>query len=145
MLKRIWAVRMIIVHIPGVPIPKGRARFTRTGHAYTPARTRSYEAVVQQAAVLAMRGKQPIKGPVDLSVQVTLPIPASWPAKARALAADGGMLPTSRPDLDNYIKVCDALNTIVWADDAQVVLLSAFKIYGNEPALTIVVTEVNRT
>jgi Holliday junction resolvase RusA-like endonuclease len=99
---------VIIIHVPGVPIPKGRPRMTRTGHTYTPSRTRGYEAIVREYAALAMRGKQPLVGPLHLSTTVALPIPASWPAKARALAADGGMLPTSRPDLDKYIKVADA-------------------------------------
>jgi hypothetical protein len=39
--------------VPGAPRPKGRARVTRSGHAYTPGRTRSYEALVATVAMAA--------------------------------------------------------------------------------------------
>lgn len=37
---------MISFTIEGVPVPKGRPRFTRSGHTYTPDTTRKYEALV---------------------------------------------------------------------------------------------------
>lgn len=46
-----------------------------------------------------------------------------------------------RGDLDNYIKtVFDAMNTVVFYDDSQVIFLSASKEYGT-PGITIVVDE----
>ena len=35
--------------IEGEPVGKARPRFTRTGHAYTPDKTRKYEQAVEDA------------------------------------------------------------------------------------------------
>jgi len=44
--------------------------------------------------------------------------------------------PTSRPDVDNYVKaILDAINTIVVADDSQIVELHAAKKFGVSPKL----------
>lgn len=57
-----------------------------------------------------------------LSVRVYRQIPQSFSKRKAALAAEGLVMPTSKPDLDNYIKlVLDALTGVVWEDDAQVV------------------------
>ena len=46
--------------------------------------------------------------------------------RKRAAAIVGGVLPTSRPDLDNFIKsALDAINTIVVVDDSQSPKLAA--------------------
>lgn len=136
---------MIRVVVPGTPVAKGRARVGRGGNVYTPKGTRIYEATARQYAMIAMVGKQRIEGPIALGVVVTLPVPPSWPLKKRTAAIAGELHPTGRPDLDNYVKAAlDALNTIVWADDSQVTQLTAVKVYGLSPALTITATEVNR-
>ena len=38
------------IEISGQPIGKGRPRFTKTGHAYTPTKTREYEKRLHAAA-----------------------------------------------------------------------------------------------
>jgi Holliday junction resolvase RusA-like endonuclease len=44
-----------------------------------------------------------------------------------------GMPHTQRPDLDNLVKLaCDALNGLMWTDDAQVACVSAAKVWGSE-------------
>lgn len=46
------------------------------------------------------------------------------------------------PDLDNLAKlVMDALNRIVWWDDAQIVQLSLAKIYGSPEGCSVVVEQ----
>ena len=85
-----------------------------------PAATRKYEAHARLAAGLAMADQPPLQGPVRLELLVELPVPASWSKRKRAAAIVGGVLPTSRPDLDNFIKsALDAINTIVVVDDSQ--------------------------
>jgi Holliday junction resolvase RusA-like endonuclease len=45
--------------------------------------------------------------------------------------------------LDNVAKlVCDALNGICWADDAQVTSLIAEKEYGDQPRLDVMITRL---
>ena len=132
----------LILTIPGVPRGKGRPRFVKaTGRAYTPADTLSYEGVIRHEATLEMRGEPPLDGPLAIAVTAVLPIPASWSRKKREAAIAGALWPTGRPDADNYLKAaCDALNSIVYRDDSQLVRMEATKCYGVTPRMSITVT-----
>jgi Holliday junction resolvase RusA-like endonuclease len=125
--------------VAGKPLAKGRVRFTKTGHAFTPERTVHYEGQLAHAAALAMDGRPPVEGPVAVTLEVHMPIAASWPAKKRQAALCGALRPTGRPDLDNFAKMLDALNLIVWNDDSQIVELCVFKRYSLQPQMAITV------
>jgi Holliday junction resolvase RusA-like endonuclease len=126
----------VTVIVNGEAVAKGRPRITRRGFAYTPAATRKYEAHARLAAGVAMANRPPLQGPVRLELLVELPIPVSWSRKRKAAALAGLVLPTSRPDIDNFQKAaCDALNTICVVDDAQIVEVRARKRYGEQPKL----------
>lgn len=128
--------------VAGKPLAKGRVRFVRsTGHAFTPERTVAYEGRVAAAAQEAMSGRPPVDGPVVVLLDVRLPVPSSWPAKRQIAAEMGHLRPTGKPDLDNYIKVLDALNNIVWMDDGQIVAVVAAKMYGQNPGITVTVED----
>jgi len=130
----------VTVVIAGEPVAKARPRVTRRGIAYTPAHTRKYEAHGRLAAQLAMGGRPPIEVPVRLELVADLPIPDSWSGRRRALAVTGDLLPTSRPDVDNYIKAgLDSLNEIVVRDDSQVVEITARKRFSVAPKLVMTV------
>ena len=127
--------------IDGPAVAKGRPRMTRKGFVYTPAATRKYEAHGRLAAQIAMNGRPPITGPVAVVMQVELPIPASWSAHRRASAITGDIRPTTRPDVDNYVKAAaDAISGIVVADDSQIVELEARKVYSIAPKLIVTVS-----
>jgi Holliday junction resolvase RusA-like endonuclease len=135
---------MIRFVIPGVPVAKGRARIGRTSKgqpvAYTPGKTRSYEALVKLAAQQAMAGRVPFGKEVGLFLRVDayLPVPQSWSRKKRQAALDGAVRPSSRPDLDNFVKAAlDGLNGILFADDSSVVQIWAAKMYGDVPRLVV--------
>jgi Holliday junction resolvase RusA-like endonuclease len=128
----------IIIVIAGEPVAKARPRATRKGFVYTPAHVRKYEAHGRLAAQLAMGERPPIETPVRLELVAELPIPASWSGRKRALAIAGDLLPTSRPDIDNYIKSgLDSLNEIVMRDDSQIVEISARKRFSVAPKLVM--------
>lgn len=128
----------IHLSIPGEPVAKGRPRFTRGGHAYTPSKTRYYEWQIQQAARRAMNGRAPLEGPLAVNVQVFLHIPASWSKKKRVAALAGTVLPIIRPDIENFSKgALDGMNGIVYRDDSQVVSLYARKNYAAVPGMEI--------
>jgi Holliday junction resolvase RusA-like endonuclease len=130
----------VTVVIAGEPVAKARPRLTRRGIAYTPAHTRKYEAHGRLAAQLAMDGRPPIEVPVRLELVAELPIPVSWSGRRRALAVTGDLLPTSRPDVDNYIKAgLDSLNEIVVRDDSQVIEITARKRFSVAPKLVMTV------
>jgi len=130
----------VTVVIAGPPVAKARPRATRRGFVYTPAHTRKFEAHGRLAAQLAMGDRPPIEVPVRLELAVELPIPDSWSGRRRALAVTSDLLPTSQPDLDNYIKAgLDSLNEIVVRDDSQVVEITARKRFSVAPKLVMTV------
>jgi Holliday junction resolvase RusA-like endonuclease len=132
--------RPVTVVIAGEPVAKARPQVTRRGIAYTPAHTRKYEAHGRLAAQLAMGDRPPIEAPVRLELVAELPIPVSWSGRKRSLAVSGDVLPTCRPDVDNYVKAAiDSLNEIVVRDDSQIVEITARKRFSIAPKLVMTV------
>ncbi len=124
----------------GEPVGKGRARFVKaTGRAYTPEKTARYEDKLGWAAQATMAGKTLFEGPLEVTVGVFVPIPESKPAKWKQEAVAGRIFPTKKPDADNYAKILDALNQIVWVDDSQIVHLTVYKLYDLSPRIRILV------
>lgn len=124
---------MIRIEVPGQPVAKGRAKFAvinGQAHAYTPAKTVHYEAGVAMMGKAAMAGKQPLEGPLS----VTLFAQFMTPKRGKK----DGDYHTGRPDADNLAKAAnDALNGIVWRDDAQIASMQVIKTYANSPKLVI--------
>jgi Holliday junction resolvase RusA-like endonuclease len=132
-------MRIVQFTVAGRPMAKGRVRFTAKGHAYTPGKTVAYEGQLAFAAQQAMNGRPPVEGPVAVTLEVHIPIAPSWPSKKRLDAESGRLRPTGRPDLDNFAKMLDALNLIIWNDDSQIVELCVFKRYSFTPQMAITV------
>ena len=118
------------VHI--APVAKARPRVSmRHGRAfaYTPKKSADYERLIAEHCP-----KAPMDGPLALNLQFGIPIPGSWSKQKKADALSGVIRPTSRPDIDNYIKaVMDAVNGLAYHDDAQVVSLFAKLVYSESP------------
>lgn len=133
----------ICFSVPGVPVAKGRPRFVRRGAhvaAYTPSKTADYERLVGHRARYAMLGFACLTGAVGIELHAYLAIPKSWSKKKRAAALDGSLYPTANPDIDNYAKsTIDAMNSIVFKDDGQVVELFVQKRYAEEPRMVVTV------
>lgn len=132
--------------IPGVPVAKGRPRLSaRHGiaRAYTPDKTRRFEAQIGDAARAAVGPCDPYSGAVELEAHFSLPIPKSWPKRDRIAAIEGALYPQGTPDLDNYLKaLADGMNGIVYADDCQIVSCRMTKRYGDDPGITVTVRAV---
>jgi len=130
---------MISFTVPVPPVAKARPRVTMRGgfaRAYTPKKTTDFERIVADCCPAT----KPLTTPCHLSIKFKLPIPKSW-SKAKQRAAEAGeIMPVSRPDIDNYVKaVMDSLNGIAYADDSQIVSLSALKVYSVEPGIDIII------
>lgn len=126
---------MIDIVFHGTPIGKARPRFGRAKSGnivtYTPAKTTNFERDLRSLAQVAMVGKTVIEG----AVKVTITAYFSHKTKTG--------WHTSRPDLDNIVKaVLDALNGIVFDDDAAVCELVAFKKYDNDERVEVQVSNV---
>lgn len=132
---------MIEIVLLGEPVAKGRPRFSAaTGHAYTPEKTRNYETMLRLAATDVMGDRPPLEGPLTLDMRVVKAIPRSWPKKKQDAAKSGALLPTGKPDWDNFGKVVDAGNMVIWVDDGQIVDGRVRKSYGEKPCMIIRVT-----
>jgi len=136
---------MIKMTIPGPPRGKGRPRFTRTGHPYTPAETRTYEKEIglryKEAARQEHQGPaEYMEGPVAVKIVACFPIPKRATKKEREAINRGQLSPTKKPDVDNVVKaVLDGLNGVAFRDDAQVCVLNVIKLYSTEPRVTVLV------
>lgn len=124
----------ITITVPGEPRGKGRAKSFRRGSFighYTPAETVSYENLIKFAAQQAMNGTAPIDVPVVVDITAVFSVPGSWSQKKRAKAISGEIRPGKKPDWDNTGKIfSDAINGIVFRDDALVVDGRVRKVYG---------------
>lgn len=114
--------------IHGKPFGKQRPRFSRkSGRAYTPAETVSFERVVGQLAQPLFQ--DPLTGPVKLTIFASFVIPKSWSKKKAEQHLHRPH--TQKPDADNVAKgVLDGLNRIAFADDGQVYEIVVRKMWG---------------
>lgn len=143
---------MISFVVAGVPVAKGRAKFSRAkistrgnlipARMYTPDRTSAYEKSVALACKQAMRGSAPLSGPIAIAIEAYMPIRPSWPKRKQVDAAAQRLLPAVKPDFDNLCKsVTDALNTIAFHDDAQIVTALFTKRYAANACLKVRIEE----
>lgn len=136
---------MIEIVLNGAPMGKERVRFVKaTGRTFTPERTVNYEGRLALAAQNVMAGRPLLEGALRVLVQVFMPVPASKPKKWQAAALAGEVRPTKKPDADNFAKMLDALNMVVWVDDSQIVDLTVSKNYSASPRMLIQVSPMNR-
>jgi Holliday junction resolvase RusA-like endonuclease len=113
---------------------------TRGANRYTPDKQRAYRGLIIFAARAEMRGKKPFVGPIAMDYLAVFAVPKSWSKTRKASALHQDIYPTARPDLDNLAKLAaDALNGIVYRDDAQIVTAKLDKIYGPQPKVVITV------
>ena len=122
------------IEVSGQPIGKGRPRFTKAGHAYTPAKTREYEKRIQAAAWAKMQEMKlkPTGRFCHLKVIAFMEIPKSWSKIKRLEAEYGAIKPICKPDLDNIVKVAkDGISGMdgIILDDKQVTSIEAQKVY----------------
>ena len=126
----------VTFEIPGKPFAKQRPRFSRkSGQAYTPKATESYESLVRAKALPLV--PKPLIGPVIVEIIASFEPAASWSKKRRAEAMCRPH--TQRPDRDNIEKaILDGLNRVAFEDDAQVFDGRTTKCWG--PVAKTVVT-----
>lgn len=89
-------------------------------HHYTPTKTQQFEDAIQLMAYQQYTGS-PLDGPLQIQMKFVMAKPK------RPRDPD---LPMVKPDIDNLFKsVADALNGILWHDDAQICAVYCEKIY----------------
>jgi Holliday junction resolvase RusA-like endonuclease len=132
----------LTITVPGKPMGKQRPRASKRGgfvRLYTPEQTVNAETFTKLCAVDQV-GQPMLEGPLVVAMHAVFDIPVSFNKAKRAAALSGALRPTGKPDLDNLAKLySDALNKIVWGDDAQIVSMALSKSYGIEPGVTITI------
>jgi len=127
--------------IPGKPMGKQRPRVLKSGVSYTPKETVNYETLIKQLYITNHFRKQ-LEGPIKVTIYAYMPIPKSASKKKKEEMRAGKIRPTVRPDWDNIGKMMDALNTIAFDDDKQIVDGRVIKLYSDEPRLEIHLEEI---
>ena len=136
----------IVIELDGPPIAWARTRVNtavRRSRFYTPKNQRDYATALVCKGRKAMGGRALLIGPLSINVTARLPVPASWHRNKKARAVAGDVLPTSKPDWDNFAKLAgDALNCVVYCDDAQICKATVRKFYSENPGLRIEVSQI---
>ena len=114
---------MIEFVVPCVPVAKPRPRASRAGgftRIYSPTggAVGQFVASVRLAASQTYAGP-PVTNPLRVDLEFVFPRPKSKVWKTKPMPREWK---SSKPDRDNLDKaVLDALNGLIWRDDAQVV------------------------
>jgi len=136
---------MVTFKVDANPVGKQRARYVKRGNfvqAYTPEKTRTYEALIKDAAKQAMGVSEPLETPVSLYLYIRVPIPVSATKKRLKAISDGTEKPIKKPDASNILKsVEDGMNSVVYKDDSQIVNIHVTKVYSSLPGVDVCIKE----
>lgn len=128
-------INSINIFIEMKPTPKSRPRFVKTGRAFTDKKTVTAEKLIALRAKSAS-SSEIWRFPIQLSLRFHFFPPKNFKGKIPSWRP-------KRPDLDNLAKlVKDALNGVLWVDDAQIVKLDASKIYSKKQGVEIYAREI---
>lgn len=128
----------IVFVVPGDPVPFARAG-SNGKQRFTPRKQADHMVGVKRCGADAMAGREPFAGPVELVVEATYVVPASWSKLKRERA----WWKAGKPDVDNLLKiVADSLNGIAYLDDMQIADGRATKRYGVRSETRITIREL---
>lgn len=130
--------------IPGPPVPKARPKFAVRhgfGQAYdSQSKLMKSERLKLLVAFNCLNLDSDViealySLPLHLDIEFHLPIAdsSSMPQKNAKLWG----FETHKPDLDNLVKFMDIANGILWRDDSQIAILTAKKMYSENPCTII--------
>jgi Holliday junction resolvase RusA-like endonuclease len=116
------------------PRATGRGKFIRM---YDPPKTAKFKKQLRALAT-EMYHDAPLEGEIYLKVAFYRGIQKSISKKEHDRRVSGTHRPIVKPDLSNYLKAFeDALNGIIWTDDATIVELNASKWYADKPRIEV--------
>jgi Holliday junction resolvase RusA-like endonuclease len=134
---------MIEFRVYGKPEPGGSKRHVG-GHRIIDANPRvaDWRLKVEQVAGEAMNGCELLRGPLTASFVFTVTRPKSHYG-AKGLRASAPRFPIVKPDALKLARaVEDALSGVVYADDAQIVIGTQRKEYGEQAGVHVHVWEL---
>ena len=109
------------------PVGKGRPRFTKRGHTYTPNKTAAFQKAFQ-ALAKTHAPKNPLEGSLECEIWFIFKKPKR-PVNRYP-----------RGDIDNYAKaILDSLNGIMYKDDSQICTLKVTKRYSDHDRIHVTI------
>jgi Holliday junction resolvase RusA-like endonuclease len=137
--ERVAADLIVVVDTSAKAVSKERPRVGKSGHVYTPKRTKDFEKAIANIAIQNV--KDPVTYPIHIDISIWEAPPRTWPPEKRQLALAGLIVPT-RGDLDNQIKaITDGLNGIAYLDDVQIARMSAIRQYGVQDRIVVTISQ----
>ena len=129
--------------IPGKPEGKRRHRSTKGSRQYNPKENADYDSKVKYALYQKHGEVMPQDGYFEVVINAYFPIPASTSQKKKDLMSANVIRPDKKPDVDNIAKiVLDALNSIVYRDDKQVIKVSVEKFYSYDSRVEVSIYKI---
>jgi len=127
------------------PMAKQSFRTTRNGNKYLDPSVIKYRKTIRNMAIAQMRNQKAerIEGAVNMNIVYAFRRPQSLSKKERSEIDGGKTVPkTTKPDIDNLTKaILDALNGIVWKDDAQVTQINIQKVWSAKDQIEVEIWE----
>jgi Holliday junction resolvase RusA-like endonuclease len=122
------------------PVPASRPRVTRWSTFYPKKYTQFRE---DMGVLLSEHTQCPFKELIECHIELLIEMPKSWPKKKKESLE--GKYCNNNSDLDNYAKaILDAMNTIVYDDDKQIVKLSISKRWGKDGKIVVELNEITK-
>lgn len=129
----------IEIIVDGEPKGKGRPRVS-FGRLIPDQKTEAEEVHIRGIGSKVMAGRPPSINPIRMVLEAVFDMPISWPARLRESPQ---LAHISKPDLDNIEKLyLDALNGVVYVDDAQVCEVIKRKRYGEGQRVHVIFEEI---
>lgn len=136
---------VITFTVMGEPRGKQRPRFNPyTGKKpHTPGETVAYERLIQWEYLRQCKNYRfPDGTPLRLDIVANYGIPKSASKKKQEAMVMGQLRPTKKPDYDNVQKIVgDALNTVAYKDDSQIVDSRVQKFWSYTPRIIVTIQE----
>ena len=127
------------------PVPQLRPRVSSRGgcvRVYDPPKVKQFKSLLRSLAS-SQYSRPPLIGPLSVSLTFYRPVQKSISKTERERRLSNESKPVAKPDTDNYIKATlDALNGLLWHDDAQIVKIAGEKRYSDHPRITVSVKPV---
>lgn len=126
------------------PVPQLRPRVSSRPYVrvYDPPKVKQFKRILRSLAV-NQYARPPLLGPLSVSLTFYRPVQKSISQTERERRLSNKSKPVVKPDTDNYIKsTLDALNGVLWNDDAQIVKITGEKRYGETGKIIISVKPV---
>ncbi len=134
-------MKNINIIIKGNPLAKQSARFSKRGFSYQPKHITQYKENLQHQIISQLPfGFTPIDNAVEIEYRFIFSYLKTHSKKKRA---DGYIMKTTKPDIDNLQKaVNDAMNSIVIIDDSLICRAIVEKVYGEVPSIELTIRSI---